>query len=249
MLVGPPLLLQLLALLAQLLLQLQLLVLAPPQPGRRQVQLLLLALPLALPALLLQPQAALLLLHAGQLLPLLLEVALALLLQQHVPARGLQPQLLLALLDGGPLHLHAAVLLGDDCLQGRGGQGLILGRGLPFARARPQAGEGKGQGRAPREPPYLKAEEQLGQGLDPLDKLRRGRETLAPCAMRCGVCMPAPGETDEPRAYLQLQDRRQTGARLCTRPGDLWQERRQTQRAKDLLITDQTPAPQPCLVS
>lgn len=122
-LVGAPLLLQPLALLAQLLLQPRCLALALPQPRRRLVQLLLLALPLALPALLLLPQAALLLLHARQLLPLLLEVALALLLQQHVPARGLQPQLLLALLDGRPLHLHAAVLPRDDCLRGAAGRG------------------------------------------------------------------------------------------------------------------------------
>lgn len=40
-----------------------------------------------------------------------------LLLQQHVPARRLQPELLLALLDGYPLHLYVAVLLRDDRLE------------------------------------------------------------------------------------------------------------------------------------
>lgn len=56
--------------------------------------------------------------------------------------------------------------------------------------------------------------------------------------------MPAPGDPDEPRAYLKLQDHGLTGATLHTRHSDLWRERCLTQRAKDLLITDETlPAP------
>lgn len=73
------------------------------------------------------------------------------------------------LLDGGPLHLHVAVLLGDDRLREGTGEWLSIP-----PRSQPQQGERQRSLSPPSKPLYLEAEEQLGQCLDPLDKLWRG---------------------------------------------------------------------------
>lgn len=64
--------------------------------------------------------------------------------------------------------------------------------------SQPQQGERQCSLSPSSKPLYLEAEEQLGQCLDPLDKLWRERDMLVLCLKLYEVCMPVPGEMDKP---------------------------------------------------